>query len=305
MSGPSAFDFRGRVVVITGAGGGIGRAHATLLASLGASVVVNDVGRDVHGEGEARSAADDVVAEIVASGGTAVASTHSIASAEGGRELVDLAVATYGRLDAVVHNAGILRDRSFTKMTPEDVEPVLDVHLRGGFHVALPAFPVMREQGYGRIVLTTSASGLFGTFGQANYGAAKTGLVGLMNVLSVEGERHGILVNCLSPTARTRMTEDLLGDLAEHFDPGHVAAVVAYLVSDRCTFTHRILTAGGGRVGRIFIGVTPGVYLGRDVATPDAVEARIDEILDVADGIVPENGLGEVELIRDALLGEP
>jgi NAD(P)-dependent dehydrogenase (short-subunit alcohol dehydrogenase family) len=296
-----SIDFKDRVVVVTGAGGGIGRAHALLLAERGATVVVNDVGLSVHGDGAASGAAEAVVAEIEAAGGRALASTESIATPEGGEAIVAAAVAAFGRLDVVVHNAGILRDRSFAKLSAEDVQAVMDVHLNGAFNVLIPAFKVMKGAGYGRIVLTTSSSGLFGTFGQANYGAAKAGLLGLMNVLAVEGARFGITANAISPTALTRMTEDLLGDIADHFDPAHVAAVVAYLASERCSLTHHVLTAGGGRVGRIFVGVTPGVYVGPEVATPETIEERLDAILDLDGHVVPDDGLGEVALIRAAL----
>jgi NAD(P)-dependent dehydrogenase (short-subunit alcohol dehydrogenase family) len=294
-------DFDGRVVVITGAGGGIGRAHALLLASRGAKVVVNDVGRDVRGEGDAGTAADRVVDEIRRAGGEALLSADSVATPEGGRALVESALDSYGRVDAVVHNAGILRDRTFANLEPDDVDAVVGVHLTGAFNVLRPAYAVMREQQYGRIVVTTSSSGLFGNFGQANYAAAKAGLVGLMNVLALEGVRHGILANAVSPTAATRMTEELLGEIADRFDPAHVAPVVAFLCSERCTLTHRILTVGGGRVGRIFLGVTPGVYFGERPATPEEIENRLDEILDLEEFVVPEGGQDEVELILAAL----
>ncbi|MDX6739447.1 SDR family NAD(P)-dependent oxidoreductase [Actinocorallia sp. A-T 12471] len=289
----SEIDFTGRVAVVTGAGGGIGRAHALLLAARGARVVVADVG-----------GAAEVVAEIEGAGGAAVAATASIATAEGGEAVVRAALDAFGRLDIVIHNAGILRDSSFAKMTEAEVADVMAVHLEGAFHVLRPAWPVMREQRYGRVLLTTSASGLFGTFGQANYAAAKAGLLGLMNVLAVEGARHGVLVNALSPTAATRMTEGLLGDLADRFDPAHVAPVAAYLVSERCALTHHVLSAGGGRVARIFVGTTPGVYLGPDPATPEAVENALDGVLSLDGYVVPEDGTGEVALIRRALLGE-
>lgn len=305
MSGNgSTLDFAGRVVVITGAGGGIGRAHALLLGARGAAVVVNDVGRDVHGDGPAGSAAAEVAAEIRAAGGEALANADSVATPAGGEALVAAALGAYGRVDAVVHNAGILRDRTIPNLTPEDVDAVLAVHLLGAFNVLRPAYPVMKRQGYGRVVLTTSSTGLFGNFGQANYGAAKAGLVGLMHVLALEGARHGILANAVSPSAATRMTEGLLGALADRLDPAHVAPVVAYLVSERCTLTHHILTVGGGRVGRVFLGVTPGVYFGPEPTTPEEVERRLDDVLDVSSFVVPDSGHGEVELILKALAGE-
>jgi hypothetical protein len=162
----------------------------------------------------------------------------------------------------------------------------------------------MREQGYGRIVLTSSSSGLFGNFGQTNYGAAKAGLVGLMNVLALEGARHGILVNAVSPTAATRMTEDMLGDLGDRFDPAHVSPVVAYLCSERCSLTHHIFSVGGGRVARIFLGVTPGIYFGREPATPAQIELRLNEILDIEGFVIPDGGADEVALIQKVLADE-
>lgn len=301
MSEP--IDLTGRTVIVTGAGNGIGKAHALLLAERGARVVVNDLGGSVTGEQAADGAADLVVAQIRRHGGTAVANTDSVADAAGGAAIVQCAVEAFGGVDAIIHNAGILRDRSFLKAEPEHIDPVLDVHLNGAFHVLRPAWPIMAEQGYGRVLLTTSASGLLGNFGQASYGAAKTGLVGLMNVLAVEGRRHGITVNALSPTAATRMTEGLLGDLTEHFDPAHVAAVAAYLVSEQCTLTHHILSAGGGRVARIFVGVNPGWYGGPDPVAPEQVAEAIDEICALDGFIVPDDGLGEVELIQRAIVG--
>lgn len=299
----SAFDFGGRVVLITGAGRGIGRAHALLLASLGAAVVVNDVGRGLDGGGEPGVEADLVVEEIVAAGGSAVASRDSIATPEGGASAVQTALDTWGRIDGVVHNAGILRDKTVANLTPDDVESVIAVHLTGAFNVLRAAYPPMREQGYGRVVLTASGSGLFGTFGQANYAAAKMGLVGLANVLAVEGARHGILANVVAPTARTRMTEELLGELADRFDPALVSPLVAYLLSERCTLTHRIFTAGGGRIGRVFVGVTPGINFGAEPTTPEEIERRLDELLELDDHIVPDAGTDEVELINRVVLG--
>jgi NAD(P)-dependent dehydrogenase (short-subunit alcohol dehydrogenase family) len=291
--------FDGRVVIVTGAGNGIGRAHALSLAAHGARVVVNDLGGALDGSGSG-GAAQAVVDEI---GSDAVASTDSVATAAGGAALVRRALDTFGRIDAVIHNAGILRDRTLAKLTDDDVTKVVDVHLLGAFNVLRPAWPHLVERGYGRIVLTSSSSGLFGTFGQSNYGAAKTGLIGLMNVLALEGARRGILVNALAPTAATRMTDGLLGDLAERFDPRHVAAVATFLASEQCTLNKHILTAGGGRVGRIFLGVTPGWYGGREPTTPDAIADAIGDITSLDDFIVPESGMDEVGLIQKVLDG--
>ncbi|MEE3128212.1 MAG: SDR family NAD(P)-dependent oxidoreductase [Actinomycetota bacterium] len=293
-------EYHGRVVIVTGAGNGIGRAHALTLARHGARVVVNDLGGAVDGTGTS-GAAQAVVDEIVDAGGIAVANTDSVATVAGGRALVDTAMEAFGQVDAVVHNAGILRDRSFAKMLDSDVDDVIDVHLGGAFNVLRPAWPHMVERGYGRIVLTTSSSGLLGNFGQASYGAAKAGLVGLMHVLSLEGARHGITVNALSPTAATRMTEGLLGELADRFDPQHVAAVATYLASEQCGLNRHILTVGGGRVGRIFLGVTPGWYSGPEPASPDDVLAAVDQICALDEHIVPESGHDEVALIQKVL----
>ena len=292
---------KGQVVLITGAGGGIGRAHAELLASRGASVVVNDVGSTVDGSGGSVQVAESCAESIRAAGGEAVASSASIATREGGEEVVAIAVEKFGRIDAVIHNAGILRDRSFAKLSEQDIEDVFAVHLHGGFNVCQPAFQIMKEQRYGRIVLTTSSSGLLGTFGQANYAAAKMGLVGLMNVIAVEGERFGITANCIGPTARTRMTEELLGDMATKLDPAHVAAFVAYLVSPECDLSHHIFSVGGGRIARVFIGMTPGWSTSPRIATPEEIRDHIQEIVNIDDFIVPKDGTDEIALIQSAL----
>ena len=245
-------DYTDRVAVITGAGGGLGREHALLLASLGAAVVVNDAGGDVHGAGSAAGAAQAVVDEIAAAGGVAVADDHSVADPEGAAAIVERAVSEFGRVDVVVNNAGILRDKSFANLTWPDLDAVIDVHLKGAFLVTRPAFLHMKEQGYGRVVLTSSGSGILGNFGQSNYGAAKMGLVGMMNVLKLEGARYGINVNAVAPIAATRMTADLLGDSASRFPPSQVAPAVAFLGSEACTL-HRRGLVGRWRVGEPFL----------------------------------------------------
>src|SRR5215204_3401348 len=207
--------FDGKVAIITGAGGGLGRQHALLLASRGALVVVNDLGGAVDGTGCDKGAAERVVDEIRSDGGEAVADTSSVATPEGGAAVVQTALDAFGRVDIVVNNAGILRDKSFHNMDPELMNPVFDVHLKGAFHVTQPAWVVMRAKGYGRIISTSSAAGIFGNFGQTNYGAAKMGLIGLTRVLAVEGARYGIQANVIAPLARTRMTEDILGGMAD------------------------------------------------------------------------------------------
>jgi NAD(P)-dependent dehydrogenase (short-subunit alcohol dehydrogenase family) len=252
--------FEDRVAIVTGAGGGLGREHALLLASRGAAVVVNDLGGSVDGEGANVSAADAVVAEIEAAGGVAVAEHSSVSDPVGGAAIVQKALDSYGRLDIVINNAGILRDKSFANMDASLLHPVLDVHLRGAFYVTRPAFAHMKEQGYGRILFTTSGSGVMGNFGQANYGAAKMGLVGLMNVLKVEGAKYGIKVNSMAPIAHTRMTEGLFGGIVEMFSPGQVSPAAAYLVSEECELTGEIWSVGGGSVSRFFIGLTDGYF---------------------------------------------
>jgi NAD(P)-dependent dehydrogenase (short-subunit alcohol dehydrogenase family) len=273
-------DYTDRVAVVTGAGGGLGREHALLLASLGAAVVVNDVGGDVHGAGSAAVAAQAVVDEIAASGGAAVADHHSVADPEAAAAIVERAVSEFGRVDVVVSNAGILRDKSFANLTWPDLDAVIDVHLRGAFLVTRPAFLHMKEQGYGRIVLTSSGSGILGNFGQSNYGAAKMGLVGMMNVLKLEGARYGIHVNAVAPIAATRMTVDLLGDSVNRFHPSQVAPAVAFLGSEACTLTGEVWSVGGGSVSRFFTGLTPGWFKhpAQGRVTVDDIVANVDAI---------------------------
>ncbi len=299
-------DFQDRVAVVTGAGGGLGRAHALLLASRGAAVVVNDLGGSVHGEGASSSAADDVVAEIREAGGEAVAEYSSVATPEGGAAIVAKAVDEYGRIDIVVNNAGILRDRSFANLEWSELYAVLDVHLRGAFYVTQPAFRHMKEAGYGRIVVTSSASGLFGNFGQANYGAAKAGLVGLMNVLKLEGAKYNIKVNAIAPIAHTRMTEELLGEMADRFDPGSVAPAVAYLCSEECECTGDVWSVGGGSVSRIFIGLCDGYFQHPDREGPLTIEDIVENLnlIRSEDGyVVPFSSQDEFAKLGPRLLG--
>ncbi len=299
MSNPFSFD--DQVIVVTGAGGGLGRGYAHLLAARGGKVVVNDPGADVHGSGKDPGPADNVVAEITAAGGQAVANYDSVTTAAGGQSIVDTAIEHYGRVDALVHNAGILRDKSFPKLSVEDIDQVLDVHLKGAFFVGQPAFRLMKEQGYGRLVFTTSSSGLFGTFGQANYGAAKTGLIGLMRVLNAEGASRGIHINCVAPSARTRMTEELLGELSEQLDPAHVAPLVAYLCSKQCDLTGEVFSAGGGRFARVFLGLTPGWYSGGEVCSIEQLAESMAEVMATDDFTIPRTGLDELEIMLKTL----
>jgi NAD(P)-dependent dehydrogenase (short-subunit alcohol dehydrogenase family) len=300
MSEPISFD--GRVAVITGAGGGLGRTYALELARRGARVVVNDLGGTVEGTGASQKAADLVVAEITDAGGEAVASYDSVATEAGGGALVQGALDAYGTVDIVINNAGILRDKSFANMTMDQVEAVLDVHLRGAFHVSIPAFRAMKDKGYGRFVFTSSASGLFGNFGQANYAAAKAGLVGLSNVLAVEGLKYEIRSNVIAPIAKTRMTEELLGPFAGMVRPEQVTPMVVYLCSEQSKLTHEIFTAGGGRYGRVVIATNRGWFAGQEaVATPEDVAGHIEEIRDVSDPIIPANNNEEIALLAEML----
>jgi len=274
--------FDGRVAIITGAGAGLGRTYALELARRGAAVVVNDLGgaRDGTGAGSS-SPADTVVEEIRAAGGQAVANYDNVATVDGGANIVKTAVDAFGRVDIVINNAGILRDKSFVKMTPENWNAVLAVHLNGAYHVTRPAFEVMKAQGYGRIVMTTSAAGLYGNFGQANYSAAKMALVGLMNTLKLEGQKYDIKVNTIAPVAASRLTEDVLPpDLLDKLSPEYVAPMVMVLCSDRCPVTGCIYNAGMGFFNRAAVVTGPGAVVGGNgkIPTVDDVAAALDKI---------------------------
>lgn len=296
--------FDGRVAIVTGAGGGLGRTYALELARRGAQVVVNDLGGSVNGEGGSDAAAQKVVDEIKQAGGQAVPNYDSVSTPEGGANIVKTAIDSFGKVDIVINNAGILRDKSFAKMTWDDLHAVLDVHLKGAFYVSQPAFANMRENGYGRFVFTSSNSGVFGNFGQSNYGAAKMGLVGLSNVIAIEGAKYGINSNVICPVANTRMTEELLGDFAKMLAPETVAPLVTYLCSEQCTFSHRIFSAAGGRYARIFIGLAPGWFGGKDqIPTVEDVQDHIDEICEQGDFIVPDASSDELNLLLQTLGG--
>jgi len=300
VSDPITFD--GQVAVVTGAGGGLGRSHALELARRGARVVVNDRGAALDGEGEGSAPADAVVEEIRSSGGEAVANYDSVDTVEGGAAVVETALSEWGQVDVVVNNAGILRDRSFAKMTPDEVRSVIDVHLMGAFHVSRPAFAAMRERGYGRFVFTSSNSGLIGNFGQTNYGAAKMGLVGLSNVLAIEGAKYGIASNVIAPVARTRMTEALFGEVMDLLDPAQVTPMVVYLSSSANPYTHEIFSAGGGRYARFFIGVNQGWFAGRGVTPPaEEIADHIDEVRDLSEYEVFTSSTEEFQLLAELL----
>jgi NAD(P)-dependent dehydrogenase (short-subunit alcohol dehydrogenase family) len=277
--------FAGRVAIVTGAGGGLGREYACLLAARRAQVVVNDLGVTLDGQGGTDTTARAVVAEIEARGGTAVADTNSVATAEGGAALVQTALDAFGRVDIVVNNAGILRDQMFHKLSADLLDPVLDVHLRGAFHVTGPAWRVMREQGYGRVVNTCSTSGLFGNLGQANYAAAKTGLIGLTRVLALEGARYGIKANIIVPGAATRMTPAGVVDDPDRLRPELVAPVVAWLVHEQCPVSGEMFRAAGGRVSRCFIAMTEGYE--NPALSPEDVRDAFAQIMDTTDFAIP------------------
>ena len=294
--------FDGRVAIITGSGGGLGRSHALELARRGAKILVNDLGGALDGSGSSASAAQRVVDEITALGGEAAANSDSVATPEGGEAIVQAAVDAFGRVDILVNNAGILRDKAFHKMDAAMIDAVLDVHLKGGFYVSQPAFRVMREQKYGRIVSTTSASGMFGNFGQANYGAAKAGLVGLTRVMAQEGADYGIKANAIAPIALTRMTEGILGDLAGRLAAESVSPVVAYLAHEDCAVTGHVYSVAGGRIARILVAETQGVVL-PSIST-EAVRDNLTEIDQSGDGHADYEPLSlseEVVIVAKAL----
>jgi NAD(P)-dependent dehydrogenase (short-subunit alcohol dehydrogenase family) len=287
-----------KVAIVTGAGGGLGRHHALALAACGAKVVVNDFGGARDGTGGSAAAAEQVVAEIRAAGGQAIANAASVTDMAAVTAMVQSAIAQWGRVDILVNNAGILRDKSFTKMQIEDFQMVMDVHLMGAVHCCKAVWDIMKEQNFGRIILTTSSSGLFGNFGQSNYGAAKMALVGLMQTLSIEGAKNNIKVNCLAPTAATRMTEGLLPEpILEALRPEFVTPAVVFMASDNAP-TRRIICAGAGSFEVANITLTQGVYVGRTGGSApaqtadvtDALAAQFTDICDRDGEIVPMSG---------------
>ena len=294
-----AMRFDGKVAIVTGAGGGLGREHALALAARGAKVVVNDLGVARDGAGSSTSPAEAVVAEIVAAGGEAMANGASVTDFEAVKAMVAEATARWGSVDILVNNAGVLRDKSFAKMEIADFQFVVDVHLMGAVNCTKAVWDGMRERNYGRIVMTTSSSGLYGNFGQANYGAAKMALVGFMQTLAIEGAKNDIRVNCLAPTAHTRMTEDLGAALPlEALGPELVTPGLLYLVSQDAP-TRCILGAGAGGFERAYVTLTQGVRIVGDDA-PEQVQAQFEAISDRAGEIVPEMGAaqGMIELTK-------
>ena len=282
---PRQIRFDGRVAAVTGAGGALGRTYALELAARGAKVVVNDFGGGPDGSGDGgKGPADKVVDEIRAAGGEAVACYDSVTSPEGGKAIVDKALEAFGRLDILINNAGILRDRTLLKLSPDDWGSVLDVHLTGAYNVTRPALAQMKEQGYGRIVMTTSAAGLYGNFGQSNYSAAKLGLVGLMNTARIEGKKAGITVNTVAPLAASRLTEGLLPEeMMGRLAPEHVTPLVLYLCSEECEDTGLVLNAAAGLFNRAAMLTNKGILLrdGEGPTTPEAIEKRWEELNDL------------------------
>ena len=285
--------FEGKVAIITGAGGGLGKEHALMLGALGARVVVNDLGGSVDGSGSG-DAADQVVEEIRAAGGTAVANKDSVSDRAGAKAIVDTAVSEFGSVDILINNAGILRDKSFKKMTLDEWDAVINVHLNGTAYVTWHAWPIMYEKNYGRILFTSSVSGILGSFGQGNYGAAKMGMVGLMNNLSREGASHNVRVNCLSPGADTRMTASVPGASFEEGNPREtnhprlVSPAALYLVSEEAP-NGRIIQAGGGRFASDAVFANKGMAFGLDV-TWEAIADHADTIL-ALDAMAPKTSM--------------
>jgi NAD(P)-dependent dehydrogenase (short-subunit alcohol dehydrogenase family) len=285
-----AIDLSNRVALVTGAGGGLGREHALALAARGAKLVINDLGGALDGSGNNQSAAQKVADEIIAKGGQAIANTASVTNADAVKAMVEQAMTAFGRIDILVNNAGILRDKSFSKMTADDFAQVLDVHLMGAFHCTKAVWEVMKTQEYGRIINTTSSSGLFGNFGQSNYGAAKMGLVGLMQVLSIEGLKYDIKVNCLAPTAHTRMTAGLLPEaVLEQLNPANVSPAVVFLASEGAP-NRTIICAGAGSFEVSHISITRGQFLGKGADVADQLQAHFEAIADREDDQVPLTG---------------
>lgn len=285
-------DFTGKVAVVTGAGGGLGRAYAIELAKRGAKVIVNDLGGSRDGTGASKTPAQKVVDEIKAIGGEAYANYDNVATKEGGENIIKTAIERFGRIDILINNAGILRDKSFTKMDPDMWHGVMDVHLHGAYYVTRPAFLKMKEQGYGRIIFTTSAAGLYGNFGQANYSAAKLALVGFMNTLKEEGEKYNIKVNTVAPLAVSRLTQDIFPeDMLDKAKPEYVVPLVLYLVSDKCDISGRIYNAGVGSYNRVVIGTGPGIMLSEkgEVPSPEKIKENLDYICSLKDFKVYKN----------------
>ncbi|CAG8866958.1 Putative short-chain type dehydrogenase/reductase [Pseudomonas fluorescens] len=283
-------DLQDKVVIVTGAGGGLGRAHALLFASRGARVVVNDLGGSTYGEGANASAADRVVAEIREAGGSAVSNHDSVTD---GQRIVEQALDEFGRVDVVVNNAGILRDKTFHKMDDSDWDLVYRVHVEGAYKVTRAAWPHLREQGWGRVIFTASTSGIYGNFGQSNYAMAKLGLYGLTRTLALEGRKHGVLVNAIAPTGGTRMTEGLIPQhVFERLKPELISPLVVFLGSEQCQDSGELFEVGGGWIGKVRWERSLGVgFDPREGFTPEQVADRWRQISDFTDAVHPRDSL--------------
>ena len=310
-----------QVAVISGAGGGLGKEYAVLLASRGARVVVNDIGGSVTGHGSTTEAANAVAEEIRQRGGQAVADSHSVTTPEGGQAIIDTALRTWGRVDIVINNAGIVRDAPFEDVTADRLEPLLEVHLKGAFHLTRPAWKVMREQRYGRVLNTCSAAGILGAERMSNYGSAKTGLIGFTRVLAAEGADRNIKVNAIAPIAYTRMLahsvdtaarqddasdqavlDDLVGQYLQKLDPALVAPVAAFLTHADCPVSGEIYTVGAGHVARFFIGRTKGFH--SPGLSIEDVRDHLDEIRDEAGYTVPGGPADEMAELFATIMAE-
>ena len=294
--------FENKTVIVTGGGNGLGKAYALDMASRGAKVVVNDLGGAVDGSGSGNTPADEVVNEIIANGGEAIANYDTVATKEGGESIVQTAIDNFGTVDAIVNNAGILRDKSFHKISIEDFNLVMSVHFQGTLNCTHTVFPIMREQNYGRIIFTSSSSGVFGNFGQSNYGSAKMAMVGLMNTLKIEGQKYNIHTNSITPVAYTRMTDGLLPDeVGESLQPRYVTPAVIYRSGDEAP-NGAIVSAGAGVYSRIFIHETDGVSLGMgEEMTPENIAASWDSISDMKDAKALQSGPEQSIKIFDKL----
>lgn len=316
----AAIDFTGRVAVVTGGGNGLGRAYCLALAARGARVVVNDLGTDSAGSGARSAVADQVVEAIRAAGGEAVANHDNVASRAGGEAIITAALDAFGRIDALVSNAGFLLDGEFDRLSDGQIAAMLDVHLKGAFHVAQPAFRAMKRAGYGRLVFVGSSSAMFGHAWHAAYGAAKGGIAGLMNIVAIEGEPHGIKANLIMPNAVTRISDNLdRGFLANEafaaslagvdfepllptMTPDFAAPLVTYLASDRCTRSHHLYSQAGNRYARVFIGVTKGWTSGRDAPpSPEDIENHLGDIEDRTTYALPLTNYDELAFISPSV----
>jgi len=293
----SEIRFDGRVAVVTGAGRGLGKSHAMLLASRGAKVVVNDLGGTVDGTGGETTPAEEVVNEIKNAGGEAVADYNGVHTSEGAQGIIETAVNEYGKVDILINNAGILRDVSFVKMTDQQWDGVLQVHLYGAYHVTKAAWPIMKKNNYGRVVLTSSAAGLYGNFGQTNYGAAKLGLVGLMNSLKAEGSKYNILVNTIAPGAASRMTESLMPkEVLSTMIPELVSPIVALMCSEDFQDSGHIMVAAAGHFAKAQIVESKGIYLdtGSKITIED-VNERLADITNMEEAVTIQNAMDGIQ----------